>query len=349
MEEMKKIVYGMKVTLDWRLVRKITEIARFDASWASIEYKEGNSLKQLRTIATVSSAGASTRIEGAQLDDAQVDELLQKIDISKLSERDQQEVAGYYHTLEFIGDNHANIPVTESAIQSLHKMMLQYSEKDHWHFGRYKQQTNSVEAQYPDGSRRIIFRTTPPGFPTEDAMRNLVEWYNSDHETSRLVKIAIFTYEFLSIHPFQDGNGRLSRLLSTLLLLKENYKWVQYVSMESDIEFRKDAYYRSLRECQAQRPGEDVSSWLDFFLSVLVNVQIKLMEKLRLQGLAAQLSPRDKAILVYIGERPGCRSGQIARSLEIPNPTVKRILTQLVKRGLLQRFGKGPGTNYALP
>jgi Fic family protein len=143
-----------------------------------------------------------------------------------------------------------------------------------------KQHSNAVEASFPDGTRQIIFQTTEAGVATEDAIRELVNWYNTETVVHPLIKIASFVYDFLSVHPFQDGNGRLSRLISTLLLIKNGYKWIQYVSFEHEIENRKNEYYQVLRSCQAQRPNEDVTIWIQFFLNCLSNIQSQLLTKL---------------------------------------------------------------------
>jgi Fic family protein len=225
---------------------------------------------------------------------------------------------------------------------------MKYSKKDEWHKGNYKQHSNAVEAKYPDGTKQIIFQTTEAGFPTEDAMRNLIDWYSNDEITHPLVKCGLFTYEFLSIHPFQDGNGRLSRLISTLLLLKHGYNWIQYVSFEHEIENRKPEYYRVLRSCQSQRPNENVSEWGNFFFDALKNIQEQLMQKLNQSGVELQLSPREKSIITFIGNNPGCKSGDIANKLGIPSPTVKRILPELIEKNLIEKHGIGPGTNYSI-
>lgn len=326
----------------------VSQIDRFDASWSSIEKKEGNSLKELKSIATIRSVGASTRIEGSKMSNEEVDVLLQNIDVTKLIDRDSQEVAGYFDVLDLISDSFQNIPITENGIKNLHKKLLGYSEKDVWHRGDYKQHSNAVEANLPDGSKQIIFRTTEPGFPTKDAMEKLIAWYKKDKETHPLVKCALLAYDFVSIHPFQDGNGRLSRLLSTLALLKQGYNWVQYVSLEHEIEHQKNKYYQVLRTSQAQRPSEDVTTWIHFFFNALIKVQNQLMAKLEMQGVMSELSPREKAILTFIGERPGCKSGEIATRLDIPNPTVKRLLAEMVKAKLIEKHGAGAGTNYSI-
>ncbi len=345
---MENKVYIFKIDINWDLIGLISKIDRFDASWSSIEKREGQSLKQLKSISTIRSVGASTRIEGSKMSDAEVDVLLKNIDITKLEDRDSQEVVGYFDTLDIITESYQDINITESSIKNLHNILLKHSKKDSWHKGDYKQHSNAVEANYPDGTKRIIFETTEAGFPTEDAMRSLFKWYKTDKETHPLVKCASFCYEFVSIHPFQDGNGRLSRLIASLLLLKNGYKWIQYVSFEHEIESKKEEYYRVLRNCQSQRPNENITEWISFFFNSLLNIQNQLLQKLESSGLQSQLSPKEKSILTFIGNHSGCKSGDIAKKLDIPNPTVKRILSNLIERNLIEKHGNGPGTNYSL-
>lgn len=345
---MENRVHTFKLDINWALINLISQIDRFDGSWATIEKKEGQSLKQLKSVATVRSVGASTRIEGSRMSDEEVSVLLDQIDISKIQDRDSQEVVGYFETLDIISDSYNDIGIDESSLKNLHKILLKYSEKDKWHKGDYKQHSNVVEANLLDGSKQVIFQTTEAGLPTQDAMRLLLEWYHEDRETHPLVKCALFAYDFVSIHPFQDGNGRLSRLISTLLLLKQGYKWIQYVSLEHEIENRKTEYYRVLRACQTQRPNENVTEWIAFFFSALGNIQEQLIGKLETIGIHTSLSPREKSILTFIEEHSGCKSGEIAKQLGIPNPTVKRILQALIKLNLIERFGTGPGTNYSI-
>ena len=334
--------------IDWELTSLISQIDRFDASWTSIEKREGQSLKQLKSIATVRSVGASTRIEGSKMSNEEVEVLLKEIDITKIEDRDSQEVVGYFETLDLISELYNDIKINESGLKKLHNILLKYSKRDEWHKGDYKQHSNAVEAKLPDGTRQIIFKTTEAGFPTQDAIRLLIDWYKNDNETHPLVKCALFVYDFVSIHPFQDGNGRLSRLISTLLLLKNGYKWIQYVSFEHEIESRKKEYYRVLRNCQAQRPNENATEWVDFFFDALRNIQEQLMEKLEFKGVETKLSPREKSILTFIGNNAGCKSGEIAKKLGIPSPTVKRILPELIEKNLIEKHGTGPGTNYSI-
>ncbi len=345
---MKVKVYHFNLKLSWKILRALSQIDRFDASWSSVERLEGKSLKQLKNIATIQSVGASTRIEGSKMTDEAVKELLSNINISKIEDRDSQEVVGYFNVLDKISDSFREINLTENNLKNLHNQLLKYSTKDAWHRGEYKQHVNAVEANFPDGTKKIIFRTTEPGIATNDAMREVVEWYKREKEVHPLISCAAFVYEFVSIHPFQDGNGRLSRLLTTLLLLKSDYKWIEYVSFEQEIENRKKDYYISLRSCQAQRPNEDVTEWIDFFLESLLNVQYKLEKKLELTSHESTLSPKEKMVYSYIINNPGCKSGEIAEKLNIPKPTVKRILTDFISKNLISKFGQGAGTNYTV-
>ncbi len=345
---MENNVYNFKIDLDWKLINIISQIDRFDASWTTIEKKEGQSLKQLKSIATVRSVGASTRIEGSKMSDEEVTVLLQELNVSKLEDRDSQEVVGYFNAFDIISESYRDIDISENSLKNLHNILMKHNKKDDWHKGKYKQHSNAVEANFPDGTKQIVFQTTEAGFATENAMENLINWYNNDSTTHPLVKCSLFTYEFLSIHPFQDGNGRLSRLISSLLLLKNGYNWIQYVSFEHEIENRKPEYYRVLMSCQSQRPNENVSDWGNFFFDALKNIQEQLMLKLDQSGVELQLSPREKSILTFIGNNVGCKSGEIAKKLGIPSPTIKRILPELIEKNLIEKHGIGPSTNYSI-
>lgn len=331
-----------------RLAGELSQLDRFDAEWQAIERREKSTLKELKSIATVRSVGASTRIEGSHLSDKEVEVLIENLDISSLSERDEQEVAGYYETLNLLSESYRDIPVTENSIRHLHNTLMKYSFKDGYHKGNYKTHSNRVERTEADGSKTSIFETTPPGWPTEDAMRQLVNWYNEDAETHALIRAAVFVYEFLSIHPFQDGNGRLSRLLATFLLMKSGYRWIEYVSFEHEIEHRKKEYYKNLMEAQRNRPGEDVTNWVTFFLDCLKNLQTQLREKISEKKQREAIGIREQRVYTIIEHNPGISSGEIARKLGIPNPTVKRIVGDMAKSGVIIQHGVGRGTRYSI-
>ena len=342
-------IFTFSLKPDWQLITLISQIDRFDASWTSVERREKQNLKQLKSIATVRSVGASTRIEGSKLSDEEVNVLLKNIDITKLEDRDAQEVVGYFEALDMISEAYNDIQVTAGNIKNLHNILMKYSAKDEWHKGNYKQHSNAVEAKYADGKSQVIFKTTEPGIDTETAMNELVNWYNNETSVHPLVKCSVFTYEFLSIHPFQDGNGRLSRLLSALLLLKNGYKWIQYISFEHEIESRKPEYYQVLRNCQAQRPNENISSWVNFFFDALKNIQEQLMKKLQMHHTAeGQLLPREKLVVGYIQNHPGCKSGDIVKGLGISRMIIIRLLSTLINKGLIEKHGEGSATHYSI-
>jgi Fic family protein len=330
------------------LAQDLSQLARFDAQWQAIERREQKTLKELKSIATVRSVGASTRIEGSRLSDKEVEVLIENLNINKLTERDEQEVAGYYDALNLIGESYRDIPVAESSIRQMHNILMKYSTKDSYHKGNYKINTNRVERTEADGSKTTIFETTPPGWATQDAMARLVNWYNNDSTTHPLIRASLFIYEFLSIHPFQDGNGRVSRLLATLLLMKSGYIWIEYVSFEHEIEHRKKEYYKRLMEAQRNRPGEDVTEWVYFFLDCLKNIQGQLLQKIEEKEKRETVGVREQHIYAMVENNPGISSGEVAEKLNIPNSTVKRILADLVSMRNLIVHGAGRGTRYSI-
>lgn len=345
---MSEFIHTIRLLPDWKLISELSQIDKFGSSWSAIEKREGQSLKHLKSIATIRSVGASTRIEGSKMTDDEVETLIKKLEVSKLEERDAQEVAGYYEALDIISESFRDIDISENNLKMLHNILMKYSEKDAWHRGNYKQHSNAVEATNPDGTKYVIFRPTDPGFATDDAMRQLVQWYNSETTTHPIVRAAIFVYDFLSIHPFQDGNGRLSRLMATLLMLRQTYSWIQYVSFEQEIENRKAEYYAVLMQCQRQRPGEDIYPWATFFLNCLYNIQNQLIDKLQTKNSQYKISPREKKLYSFIESHPGSQSGVMAEKLDIPLPTVKRILMDMLEKKLIVRHGIGKGTNYTV-
>lgn len=346
--KMKEKVYNFNVELNWDLFNSLIQIDRFDSAWAVVNRKESQILKEFKTQATIESVGASTRIEGSKLTDRDVKRLLENIETAPLTERDEQEVAGYFEALNLIINSFDDIEIMEGFIKKLHDILMKHSQKDKQHRGDYKQHSNVIAATYSDGSQRIIFRTTAPGLPTENAMRSLISWYHQKSKVHPLIKIAAFVYEFLSIHPFQDGNGRLSRLLTTLLLLKSDFKWIQYASFEHEIEKNKRSYYSALRICQIMRPNEDIMSWIDFFMHNLSNVQQKLEANSQPTEMDKILSPKQRKIYNFVSNNPGVRMGEIANALNISKPAMKRLLVGMIDLEILETYGKGAGTNYGV-
>ena len=235
------------------ILKLIAEIDEFKGAWTAIRRISPERLTALRRVATIESIGSSTRIEGAKLSDKEVEALLTGLEVKAFASRDEEEVAGYAETMETVFAHWKDIALTENYIKQLHGSLLRHSLKDERHRGEYKTHNNHVEAFGPDGeSLGIVFETATP-FDTSRLMTELVEWTQTNLERGelhKLIVISVFVVVFLAIHPFQDGNGRLSRILTTLLLLRAGYEYVPYSSLESVIEQSKDSYYLSLRQTQ---------------------------------------------------------------------------------------------------
>ncbi len=349
---------NLKIKLDFnspvyqQISQQLSIIDTFKGNWKAIEGQQSKYLKELRKIATIESIGSSTRIEGGTLTDEEVEKLLMSVKITKLQSRDEQEVVGYYEALEIILDSYTDINLAERYIHQMHGILLKYSDKDQRHKGKYKALSNQVVANYPDGTQRTIFRTTEPHL-TPGEMQGLIAWTNerlSKKDLHPLMITAAFVYEFLSIHPYQDGNGRLSRLLTSLLLMKQDYKFIQYVSFENVIETRKEEYYRALMEGQKNRykENERIDNWILFFLECLIVLTQRLEAKYEVYNkLKTSLNERQQAVLGYIKERENAQVGEIENQLKIySRNTLKKDLAYLVKEGLLLKTGEGRGVRY---
>ena len=337
-----------------KILNLIAKIDLYKGKWNLIERRENIYLKELRKIATIESIGSSTRIEGGTLTDNEIKELLKDVKITELKTRDQQEVIGYYDTLELIYDNYENIPLTENYIKQLHQNLLKHSDKDTRHRGQYKALSNKVVANYPGGVQKVIFNTTEVHL-VESEMNTLINWTNEQFEKQEihpLIIIAHFIYEFLSIHPFQDGNGRLSRLLTTLLLLQNEYLFIQYVSFENLIEKSKKEYYQALMEGQKNRnkENENISKWNLFFLDKLNELTQKLEAKYDIfKSKGGYLNERQKLIKEYLLENQPLKLSDIAKKFENINiNTIKKDLQYLKKEQVITSIGKGKGTIYII-
>jgi len=319
---------NMKIKLDFnstvyqQISQQLSIIDTFKGSWKAIEGQQSKYLKELRKIATIESIGSSTRIEGATLTDEEVEKLLKSVKITKMQSRDEQEVVGYYEALEIILESYSDINLEERYIHQMHGILLKYSDKDQRHKGQYKALSNQVVANYPDGTQRTIFRTTEPHL-TAGEMQGLIAWTNerlAKSDLHPLMITAAFVYELLSIHPYNGGNGRLSRLLTTLLLMKQNYRFIQYISFENVIETKKEGYYRVLMEGQKDRhmENERINSWILFFLECLI-VLTQRLEAIydTFSKLKTSLNERQQAVIGYIKERKNAQVGEIESQLKI--------------------------------
>jgi Fic family protein len=333
------------------LLKTIGEIDEFKGRWEALGNLAPERLSALKRIATIESIGSSTRIEGVKLSDDEIERLLSGLDVSSFRSRDEEEVAGYADLMELVFESYASIPLTENTIRQLHGILLKYSHKDERHRGNYKTLSNSVEAFDAEGrSIGVIFETATP-FDTPRLMDALVSWSNEAIEKKEhhpLLIIALFVVRFLAIHPFQDGNGRLSRALTTMLLLRAGYSYVPYSSLERTVEENKDEYYKALRRAQAtlDKDESQLIDWLTFFARALHRQKEVLDRKVKQEKLMAPLAPLSEKLMGIVREYGRVTVREAAAITQANRSTIKEHLKQLVDAGRLARHGQGRGTWY---
>ncbi len=333
----------------------VAEIDEFKGAWRALGTLAPERLSALRRVATIESIGSSTRIEGSKLSDRDVERLLTNLEIKSFATRDEQEVAGYADAMELIFRAWEDFAITENHIKQLHRDVLVYSEKDAWHRGNYKTSPNSVAAFAEDGKQiGIVFETATP-FDTPHLMAELVNWFVAAREQRKLhplLLIAVFTVVFLEIHPFQDGNGRVSRILTTLLLLQAGYAYVPYSSLESVIEQTKEGYYLALRQTQGtiRTDTPNWQPWLLFFLHSLQQQMLRLTKKIeREKLLVSRLPDLSLRILDQAREHGRVSIGVAIKLTGASRNTLKQQFRQLVEKGHLAKCGGGRSTWYTLP
>jgi len=331
----------------------ISEIDEFKGAWRAFGTLAPERLSALRRVATIESIGSSTRIEGSKLSDREVEKLLSNLEIKSFETRDAQEVAGYAETMELVFQSWEEITLTENHIKQLHRDLLKHSEKDEYHRGQYKTSTNSVAAFNDSGEQiGIVFETATP-FDTPRLMAEDVGWVREQLETRQLHPLlvtAIFVVVFLEIHPFQDGNGRLSRILTTLLLLRAGYAYVPYSSLESVIEQSKEGYYLALRQTQGtiRTDMPNWQPWLLFFLHALQQQMKRLAKKVEREKIVLSAMPELQVQIVeYAREHGRVTIGDMVTLTGTSRNTLKQHFRQLVEKQHLVLHGSGRGAWYA--
>lgn len=336
------------------ILNLIAEIDEFKGAWRALGNLAPEALLRLQKVATIESIASSTRIEGSKLSDRQVEQLLSNMSVQQFSTRDEQEVAGYAELMNTIFQHYSDIPLSENFLQQLHGLLLKYSDKDQWHKGAYKQLPNHVAATDANGLQiGIVFETASP-LETPDKMRELVEWTQlalNEGTLHPLLIIGIFVLCFLAIHPFQDGNGRLSRALTTYLLMKAGYSYVPYSSLEAVIEQEKQAYYLSLRQTQTTLYLAQTNwhPWMLFFLKSLKrqkdNLEIKVSRE---HMLLTQMPELAQQILEIVKSRGRITMGELERLTNANRNTLRKNIENLVQKKHLQQNGVSKGTWYSL-
>jgi len=332
----------------------IAKIDEFKGAWRTLGTLAPDRLSALRRVATIESIGSSTRIEGSKMSDRDVERLLSNLRIKTLTTRDEQEVAGYAEVMDRVFSSWQDITLTENHIKQLHRDLLVYSEKDARHRGNYKTSPNSIVAFDESGAQiGTVFETATP-FDTPLLMTQLVTWMKEERGSERmhpLLLIALWVVVFLEIHPFQDGNGRLSRVLTTLLLLQAGYAYVPYSSLESVIEQNKEAYYLALRQTQGtiRTDTPNWQPWLVFFLRALAEQVQRLNKKIEREKLVlAPLPELSLQIVEFAREHGRVTMGDVIRLTAASRNTLKQHFRALVEQGRLKQHGSGRGVWYEL-
>jgi Fic family protein len=332
----------------------IARIDEFKGAWRALGTLAPDRLSALRRVATIESIGSSTRIEGSKLSDREVEKLLSNLEIKSFETRDEQEVAGYAELMDLVFSSWKDIPFNENHIKQLHQTLLRHSDKDERHRGQYKTNSNSVAAFNEDGQQiGIVFETATP-FDTPELMEELVAWTTLERNKAQLhplLIISIFVVVFLEIHPFQDGNGRLSRALTTLLLLQSGYAYLPYSSLESVIEVNKEAYYLALRQTQGtiRTDTPNWQPWLVFFLRSLAEQVRRLEKKVEREKIVLAAMPELSLQIVEFAREHGRITMADAIKLTGSNRnTLKQHLRNLVALRKLDSYGQGRGVYYVL-
>lgn len=330
---------------------KITQIESFKGKWEGSTKLSPQILGRLKRSVLVTSTGSSTRIEGSKLSDEEIEKLIRGISIEKFSNRDEQEVRGYYELLQNVFDSWNSLIFSENTIKHFHKELLKYVEKDVLHRGEYKRKENTVAIVDKAGKPMEILFETTKAYLTPKEMSELVDWTKSalkQEEYHPLLVIANFLVEFLNIHPFEDGNGRLSRILTNLLLLKFGYAYVPYVSQEKLIEDNKPEYYLALRKSQKtlRTKQADISPWINFFLDILLKQSQMAIQLLTQTNIETILSPQQLLAWNYIKEVEETNPKEISVKMGIPRPTVNQVINKLLELKMIERIGQGSATRY---
>ncbi len=308
-------------------------------------------LDRLKKSVLIISTGASTRIEGAKLLDEDVEKLIRGISIEKFSDRDKQEVIGYFELLQNIFNSWHTLSLNESTIKHFHKELLKYTQKDKLHKGDYKKKENKVQMVNAKGLAIGILFDTLPAYLTPSAMIELVVWTKNSLKEKKLHPLLIignFLVEFLLIHPFEDGNGRLSRILTNLLLLKEGYEYMPYISHEKLIEDNKPDYYMALRTSQKAIHADqnDITAWITFFLKIVYIQSQMAIDLLSDKNIEKTLSSNQLAAWQFLQKINEASPREIAENANIARPTVNQVMNKLLRLKKVERIGLGRSTRY---
>lgn len=302
-------------------------------------------LEKLVEIAKVQSTEASNAIEGIVTTSTRIRQLVEEKTAPR--NRDEQEIAGYRDALNIIHENFDAIPITRNYILQLHKVL--YSHMNNPMAGQTKSVQNYISATYPNGHTETLFTPLAP-FETPEALERICDEYNrviGNMEAEPLIVIPIFIHDFLCIHPFNDGNGRMSRLLTTLLLYRNGFYVGKYISLEAKIAKNKDLYYAALRQAQEgwHEGTEDAVPFIKYLLGIILSAYRDFEERF---SLVEQKKPALETVRQATLSKIGRFSKQDIRELcpALSVSSIEGALRKLVASGELKREGNGKSTCY---
>ncbi len=329
----------------------LSQIDQLKGQWVGGAQLSPQLLGRLKRSVLITSTGASTRIEGSKLSDAEIEKLIRGLSTQKLVDRDSQEVKGYYELLRVIFDEYQNVKFSENSMLELHARLLKYSSKDVRHRGDYKKLENDVQMKDATGKVISVLFETSPAYLTPKQTQELIAWTQAAFKEGLhhpLLVTANFIVEFLKIHPFLDGNGRLSRALTNLLLLQAGFAYMPYVSLEKLIEDNKSDYYVALRASQTTfgTSRETVEPWVTFFLKVCKQQAEQAISLLSGENLERTLSPNQLLVWQYIQSVDEATIRDAVEATDVARPTVRQAFDRLLELKLIERFGLGRSTRY---
>lgn len=302
-------------------------------------------LEKLVEIAKIQSTEASNAIEGIVTTNTRIRQLVEEKTAPR--NRDEQEIAGYRDVLSLIHENYDVIPITQNYILQLHKIL--YGHLNNPMAGRTKNIQNYISATYPDGHTEILFTPLPP-HETPEALDKICAEYNrviGNAEVEPLIAIPVFIHDFLCIHPFNDGNGRMSRLLTTLLLYKSGFYVGKYISLEAKIAKNKDLYYDALSRAQSgwHEGKEDAVPFIKYLLGTILAAYKDFAERFALvETKLSALETVRRAVENKVGRFTKQDIRELCPALSVSS--VEGALRKLVTSGELKREGKGKSTCY---
>ena len=302
-------------------------------------------IEKLVEIARIQSTEASNAIEGIVTTNTRIRQLVQEKTAPR--NRDEQEIAGYRDALRIIHENYDAIPITQNYILQLHKIL--YSHMNNPIAGHTKTVQNYISATYPDGHVKILFTPLSP-YETPEALDRICEEYNrviGNLELEPLIAIPIFIHDFLCIHPFNDGNGRMSRLLTTLLMYQNRFYVGKYISLEAKIAKDKDLYYNALAQSQTgwHEGSEDAVPFIKYLLGTILAAYKDFEDRM---ALVETKLPALEMVRRASRQKIGRFNKQDIRELcpTISDSSIEGALRRLAASGELQKEGRGKNTCY---